>query len=215
MKIRKTISEKVVRANRANAQESTGPGDCANVKHNAVRHGLRAKQIFFENEDEEKQYSALLEELEEYYQPDGPVEWMLVEEIARCRWRLQVLNGWEVQEIANRRMAAKAILQAVAENYDEEHLPLFTTGRGSNSAAQLGWDCHELVVRTGTRNFEQEETRGSRDKRDKTDKSGHVQIQATLNTSMDSILRYEAALKRDLYRAIQTLREIQQQRLGE
>jgi hypothetical protein len=209
MKIRKTVSERVISANRANAQESTGPKDCGKVKHNAVRHGLRAKQILFEDEDEEKQYSALLEELEVYHQPDGPIEWMLVEEIARCRWRLQVLSGWEVQEIKNRRMAAKAILQAVAENYDEEQLPLFTTAHGSNSAAQLGWDCQELIVRTGTRSFEQEETSGFMDK---ADKSGHVQIQAKLNTSMESIMRYEAAMKRDLYRAIRTLHDIQKQR---
>ena len=44
---------------------------------------------------------------------------------------------------------------------------------------------------------------------------GAVQIEVKLNTSMDSILRYEAALKRDLYRAIRTLLEIQRQRLGE
>jgi hypothetical protein len=42
-----------------------------------------------------------------------------------------------------------------------------------------------------------------------------VQIEVKLNTSMDSILRYEAALKRDLYRAIRTFLEIQRQRLGE
>ena len=50
------------------------------------------------------------------------------------------------------------------------------------------------------------------DKLGKTDKTGDVQIEVKLNTSMDSILRYQAALKRDLYRAIRTLREIQQQR---
>ena len=157
----------------------------------------------------------MLQELEEYHQPDGPIEVMLIEEIGRCRWRLEDLNGWALQEIINRRQASQAILRGVAENYDEERLPLFTTASGSDSAAQLGWDCEQLIVRTGSKNFEREEPRSGMGEMSKTDKSGTVQIEVKLNTSMDSILRYEAALKRGLYRAIRTLLEIQQQRLGE
>ena len=41
------------------------------------------------------------------------------------------------------------------------------------------------------------------------------QIEAKLNTSLDTILRYQAALKRDLYRAIAALRAIQGQGRGE
>ena len=213
MKIRKTISEKVIAANRANAQDSTGPEDCTKTKHNATKHGYRGKKPIFQNAEEEEQYNALLEELDGYYQPEGPIEEMLIEEIARCRWSLDDLHSWAVREISNRRNATKAILQGVAENYDEERLPLFTTASGSDSAAQLGWDCQGLIVRTGSKNFEREEARSGTDKLGKTDKTGDVQIEVKLNTSMDSILRYQAALKRDLYRAIRTLGEIQQQRL--
>ncbi len=215
MKIRKTVTEKVIAANRANAKESTGPGDCTNVKDNAIKHGFRGKQLIFQNAEEEQRYAALLQELEEYHQPDGPIEGMLIEEIGRCRWRLEDLNGWALQEITNRRQASRAILRGVAENYDEERLPLFTKASGSDSAAQLGWDCEQLIVRTGSKNFEREEPRSGMGKMSKTDTSGAVQIEVKLNTSMDSILRYEAALKRDLYRAIRTLLEIQRQRLGE
>ena len=214
MTIKKTVTEKVITANRANAQDSTGPEDCTKTKHNATKHGYRGKKPIFQNAEEEEQYNALLEELDGYYQPEGPIEEMLIEEIARCRWSLDDLQVWAVQEISNRRQATKAILQGVAENYDEEQLPLFTTAGGSNSAAQLGWDCQGLIVRTGSKNFEREESRsGMPDKLGKTDKTGDVQIEVKLNTSMDSILRYQAALKRDLYRAIRTLGEIQQQRL--
>lgn len=211
MKIKKTISEKVISANRANSHKSTGPEDCANVKNNAMKHGFRAQHLFFENEDQKKEYTELLEQLEEYYEPDGPTEWMLVEEVANCGWNLQGVNVWKSQEINNRRNAAKAILRVVAENYDGERLPLFRTAGGADSPAQLGWDCQELIVRTGTRNFEQDKPVLGLDK---TAKSGLVQIEAKLNTSLDSILRYEAALKRDLYRALRTLGEIQQQRRG-
>src|ERR1017187_1851436 len=154
-----------------------------------------------------------LEQLEEYHEPDGPTEWMLVEEIANCQWMLQRLNVWKSQEITNRRNATKAILRAVAENYDEKHLPFFTTADGADSAAQLGWDCQELVVRTGSRNFKNFE-QDQPMMMDKTGKSGQVQIEAKLNTSLDSILRYETALKKDLYRDLRTLGEIQRQRRG-
>lgn len=215
MKIKKTVSEKVIRANRANAQKSPGPEDCTNVKHNAMKHGFRAKQLFFENAEEEERYNALLEELAEYNQPEGPIEWMLVEEITTRWWLLQALNGWKVREIADRRKAAKAILRIVAENHDEDRLPLFTKAGDSESAVQLGWDCRDLIVRTGSKTFEQEQERKEFTASvDKTEKGGHVQIEAKLNMSLDTILRYEAALKRDLYRALQTLREIQQQRRG-
>ena len=212
MKIKKTVTGKVIAASRANAQKGTGPRNTQAVRQNAATHGLLTKRLVFQDEEEKKEYNTLLDELETEYQASGRTEWALVEEIAICLWKLQILNGWEVQEITNRRKAAKAILRAVAENYDEEQLPLFTKGDGSRSGAQLGWDCQELIVRSGTRNSEQADANSSWDK---TDKSGHVQIEAKLNTSMDSILRYEAALKRDLYGAIRTLHEIQRERRRE
>ena len=65
------------------------------------------------------------------------------------------------------------------------------------------------MVRTGTRNFEKE---GGLSSTDKVEKGGHVQIEARFTTSMDLVLRYGTALKRDLYRAIQTLEEMQRRR---
>jgi hypothetical protein len=79
------------------------------------------------------------------------------------------------------------------------------------SAAELGWDCQELVVRCEKADSEQDLKIDG----DKTSKSGHTQIEARLTTSQDSILRYQAAIKRDLYRAIDTLRAIQRERREE
>jgi hypothetical protein len=42
----------------------------------------------------------------------------------------------------------------------------------------------------------------------------HVQIEARLNTSLDTILRYRAAINRELYRAIAELRSRQRERAG-
>jgi hypothetical protein len=41
-----------------------------------------------------------------------------------------------------------------------------------------------------------------------------VHIEARLNTSLDTILRYQAAIKRDLHRAITELRSRQRERAG-
>jgi hypothetical protein len=100
-------------------------------------------------------------------------------------------------------------MTTLAENYDGEQLPLFSERDGSHSAVQLGWDCQELVVRTGTRNSEEEEQEISKDRRGKV---GHVQIEARLNTSLDTMLRYQAAINRDLYRALGELRSMQRER---
>jgi len=207
MKIKKTVTEKVIAANRANAAKTPGPRDTSTLNQNPLQHGLLAKYLLFENEEETEEFSRLLDELNDEHQPAGPTERVLIEEIAVCVWKLRTANGWENQELANRREASKAILRTVAENYDGGQLPLFEQGDGSRSAAQLGWDCQELVVRTGTRNSEQESGSSSRDKNGKV---GHVQIEAKLNTSLDTILRYQSALKRDFYRAIATLRALQQ-----
>lgn len=203
MKTKKTMTEKVIAANRANAQKTTGPQNTSAVSQNALKHGLLAKHLLFRNEEEKMEFGKLLEELENEHQPAGRTERVLIEEIAVCVWKLGTANGWEVQELANGRKASKAILKTMADNYDGEQLPLFDQADASGSAAQLGWVCQELVVRTGTRNSEQERESVLGDRNGKV---GHVQIEAKLNTSLDTILRYQAALKRDLYRAIVALR---------
>jgi hypothetical protein len=209
MKTKKTVTEKVIAANRANAQKTTGPRNTNAVSRNALKHGLLAKHFLFQNEEEKAEFKTLLDELDDDYQPVGRTERALVEEVAVCLWKLQTANGWEIEELASRRKASKAILRTLAENYDGDQLRFFDRGDGSRSAAQLGWECEELVVRTGTRNSEQESESSSGDKNGKI---GHVQIEAKLHTSVETILRYQAALKRDFYRAIAALRAGQQQR---
>lgn len=205
MKITKTVTEKVIAANRANSQKSTGPHNVEVVKENAVKHGLLARRIVFKNEEEQFEFNRLFEALCDEYQPSGPTEFMLVEEAATCIWKWRIANMWESQELANRENAA-AYTRALAENHYEQQLPLFTRGDGSNSAAQLGWVCEELVIQSGSRNSELNYGSYSKD-RDKKDKAGHVIIQAKLGSGLGAVLRYQAALKRDLYRAIAALRK--------
>ncbi len=209
MKIKKTITEKVMAANRANGRKTAGPHDTNSTRENALKHGLLAKNLIFRDEEESNEFDRLLHELEFEYAPAGPTERTLVEEVANCIWKLKTANAWEMREVRHRRQAAEAILRAVAENCDEQ-MELFTKEDGTRSAARLGWDCQELIVRTGSAERDMEEF--SREKKAKT---GNVQIEAKLTNSLDSVLRYQSALKRDLYRAIAALADINERRAGE
>ena len=210
MKNQKTVTDKVIAANRKNAQRSTGPRNTIAVSQNATRHGLLARTLRFKNKDEEKEFETLVHELEEEQQAAGRMERALVEEAAVCLWKLQSANDLEIQELSNRREASKAIMKSLAES-DEEKLPLFRQWDGSPSPAQLGWECRELTLRRGTSDSEQErEISGGRNS-----EATHVQIEAKMTTSLDTILRYQAGIKRDLFRAVAALRDIRRERNGE
>ncbi len=201
MKIKKALTAKVIAANRTNAQKSTGPRNTTAVNQNAKTHGLLAKNLRFTTDDEKTEFNKLVHELEDEQQACGRMERALVEEAAVCLWKLQSANDLEIQELTNRREASKAIMKSLGENYDEE-IPLFSQWDGSPSPARLGWDCRELTVRRGTTDSEQEKE----DSGDRNSKAGHVQIEAKMTTSLDAVLRYQAAIKRDLYRAVAAAR---------
>jgi len=80
-----------IRANRANAQLSTGPRSEAGrqiTRFNALKHGLAAKELVIPGEDPAA-LDALRADLIAEHQPAGPTEALLVEELAVCWWRLQ------------------------------------------------------------------------------------------------------------------------------
>ena len=209
MKIHKTMTDKAIAASQDNGKKGNGPTDPSKVTQNARKHGLASKYLAFQNEEERQEFDALLNELVDEHHPQGRTGLELVNKIAVDFWKLAEENGWEMQALAHRRQATVAIMNTLAENYDDEQLPLFSERDGSHSAAQLGWDCRELVVRTGTKSSEEEDD-GIHDGR--RGKIGHVQIEARLNTSLDTMLRYQAAINRDLYRALGELRSMQRER---
>jgi hypothetical protein len=92
MKAKKTVTEKVIAANRANAKKTIGPRNTKTVSQNALKHGLLAKHLLFQNEEEKTEFSTLLDELDDDYQPVGRTQRALVEEVAVCLWKLQTAN---------------------------------------------------------------------------------------------------------------------------
>jgi hypothetical protein len=199
MKIKRTITDRVLAANRANGKHNPGRRNPQNTS--AVTHGLLANKLVFRSDDERRSYNTLVAELTDHHQPLGPTEGVLVSEMAISLWRLQELYGWESLEVKSRTDAAAAIVQGLREDGDAQELPLF-------AATQQGWSAQELVVRSGSRGSKEGETL-----LDEARKTGHIILETKMISSLETILRYGAAIRRDFYRALAALRDLQRERL--
>jgi len=84
-----TASQKQVKANRGNALKSTGPkskfGKALSAQ-NARRHGLLAKAVIADSEDE-KAFLDLVKSLSEMFNPASALEEQLVQKLAIAFWR--------------------------------------------------------------------------------------------------------------------------------
>jgi hypothetical protein len=103
--VAKALSMARLAANRANARKSTGPATPegkARSSRNAFKHGLLSSQLVSRDNDPDERLADLrdlVDGLIAEYQPDGPVERLLVERIAACYWRLRRALRFEGQSI--------------------------------------------------------------------------------------------------------------------
>ena len=190
------------------------------MRHNAVKHGLLAKQILFRTPGSGKEaFQKLLDDLERDYVPVGAVEKMLVEEIGACWWKLRNATRWELKGLQGHRQASQRVINELRR--EETDHKLLDSEWGTSTPQ---WECETLVIRSskdsaGT--FESSLTRENSaavppikasQMSESKQKSGGTEIEATLKSSLPMVLRYETSLKRDLYRAIGTLEELQRRR---
>jgi len=86
-----------LRANRLNAQKSTGPrtpeGKAA-VAQNAVKHGLLAQQVVIRGEDP-GEFELFRDRMVQDLDPAGSLEGLLAERVAHLGWRLRRAEGFE------------------------------------------------------------------------------------------------------------------------
>jgi len=88
--------------NRANARHSTGPCTPAGKQRsslNALRHGLTSRTVVLPSEDLAA-YQRLTQEFFDEYQPQGPTEKQLVQELAATAWRLNRIPALEADLLA-------------------------------------------------------------------------------------------------------------------
>ena len=101
----KEMSEKQLAANHANAQKSTGPKTAegrAVSKMNALKHGIFSKEVLAHGlnfKENSRELAALYARFWETYQPVGPAEEMLVDQIVTAHWRLRRVLRAESGEI--------------------------------------------------------------------------------------------------------------------
>jgi hypothetical protein len=104
--MRKTMSLKQLAANRRNAQKSTGPktpNGQAVSKMNALKHGILSREVVVRGrfvKESARDFDALHQRLWEDLSPAGPLEEMLVDQIATAHWRLRRALKAESGEIA-------------------------------------------------------------------------------------------------------------------
>jgi hypothetical protein len=84
------VSARKRAANRRNAQKSTGPrtpeGE-AKVRLNALRHGLRSRQVVIPGLEQPWDFTVYLARLEKAFKPKGPLEVRQVREIGEADWQ--------------------------------------------------------------------------------------------------------------------------------
>jgi len=122
-------TDKQIAANRRNAAQSTGPvteSGKAIASRNALKHGLLAKEIVIdagEGAESRDEFDAVLLDLKNQCDPQGPLEEILVEKIAVAYWRLRRAHRYEVGLIRKK-------LDNAADKYYE---PDRSGGRGTRS----------------------------------------------------------------------------------
>jgi len=82
-------SEAKIRANRRNAQKSTGPRapeGKAIARLNALKHGLLSKEVILDCEDKDE-FTAFRSALTQYLNPQGELEALLVDALVANIWR--------------------------------------------------------------------------------------------------------------------------------
>lgn len=98
----KVVSEKQLQANRRNAAKSTGPRTPegkAKSSRNALKHGLLAREVVISDGDgaeNASEFEALMDRLENHFQPVGALEELLVERVGVSIWRLRRAQRFEV-----------------------------------------------------------------------------------------------------------------------
>jgi hypothetical protein len=102
----KTMSLKQIAANQQNALKSTGPKTAegrAVSKMNALKHGICSKEVLVHGlyfQESSQELAALHERFWHTYNPVGPAEEMLVDQIVTAHWRLRRAMRAESGEIA-------------------------------------------------------------------------------------------------------------------
>ena len=106
------------RANGALSRGPITPEGKANSSRNALRHGIRARNLSFSNEDAEI-LNSMIEGYTAEYRPETPSERDLVVEMAYNKWRIRRMWLAEIAEINKEMALTRDAVNATFGNYEE------------------------------------------------------------------------------------------------
>jgi hypothetical protein len=125
--VKPSVSKRKVLANRKNALRSTGPKTLRGkrtVSRNAITHGILVREVVItagDWEESQEEFDALIEDLENCYQPVGAVEELHVQIIATALWRkarvLRAENG-EIRRQLDIAAAGRMLRSSDKGNFD-------------------------------------------------------------------------------------------------
>jgi hypothetical protein len=195
-------SERQKAANRANARHSTGPKTPegkAVVSRNALRHGLRARDVVLPEEDADA-FEDLLNRVRAELSPVGPVEELLADRVVSTMWRFgrsaraeTALLDWRVRQLE------------VSKLEDEVR---------SYQSAPLGFDLLNYTTDKAAHAEARQALARAKDElnRDEVLLGRAVDADAKESDALGKLARYERSLERSLFRTLDELRQRQDRR---
>src|SRR5260370_19254301 len=171
-------------AGRANAMKSTGPRTTegmAVARLNALKHGFFARDVVnpeLDGPTRAEEFYSLLDALLEEFQPESARERILIDEVAASCWRIRRILRYECCESWVHEDAARRA--AITERPSD------------NIFASMGYDKRPARRRTDR----------------KLRRSGLDAFILPSDRDVDKIVRFEATVKRNLYRVLNSLEQI-------
>ena len=182
------LSRRKLAAQRANATKSTGPRTNegkAVARLNAITHGFFACDVvnpILDGSARVEEFNSLLDALLEEFQPESASERILVDEVAASCWRIRRILRYECRE----------------SWFDED---------SARRYAASSTPTEDLLITMGRDNYSVR-----RRKAGKLRKSGLDAFLLPSFSDVDKIVRFERVVKRNLYRALDSLERIQASR---
>jgi len=102
MKIKKTVTDKVIAANRANSRKSPGPNTDAGKRRaqmNSLKHGFFAKELQIAEEDR-PEYEEMRDGILRHYVATTPLQHIAIGRIVCCCWRCKLALRMESRAVA-------------------------------------------------------------------------------------------------------------------
>lgn len=115
-------SQRKINSARSNGAKSRGPKTEAGRRKsamNALTHGLYAASSIVLQQESPEQYQALLHAYIHQFQPDGPAELHLIEEMVAAKWRQRRLWAIETDLVEDEIIVQKKKLDSDGESYSE------------------------------------------------------------------------------------------------